>query len=210
MLPYQNLSLEDMPGEVWKEIPDYNGVYLVSNLGRVKSSARIVASSIGTNCPYKERILKPLAAKGWYISVMLCKSGKAKRFDVHRLVAMAFVDNPDGKPCVDHIDADRWNNVSTNLRWVTQKENCNNPNSFQNYSRAHSGEKSTFFNKRYHARIIISIDIHGKTEIFDCIKFVEKSGFSYPAVLHCLHGHQNFHKGRRWMYFEDYISHSSN
>lgn len=204
MLPYQNLSLEDMPGEEWKEIPDYDGAYLVSNFGRIKATKRVVKTTNGTLAPFAERILKPLAVPGWYLSVMLSKNGKTKRYNIHRLVAYTFVENPQNKPCVDHIDTDRWNNNCNNLRWVTKRENCNNPNSFKNYSKAHSGEKSSFFGKRYMARAVVSVSPDGRVRQYDCIKDVIKDGYSYQGVTRCLR-ERKMYKGRNWYYLSDYV-----
>ncbi len=98
-------------GEVWKPIPNYEGFYEVSNIGRVRSLYR-----------YK-KILHPSDTNG-YRTVELWKGKKRKRIGVHRLVAMAFIDNPDNKPFVNHKDETRDNNSVDNLEWVTHLENC--------------------------------------------------------------------------------------
>ena len=99
--------------EIWKDVPGYIGLYKVSNHGRVKSVK-------------KQLVLKICGFGNRYKTVALC-NGMRKTFRLHRLVAAAFIPNPDNKPCVDHIDGDRTNNHADNLRWVTTKENCNNP-----------------------------------------------------------------------------------
>ena len=117
--------------EKWKSIQGYEGQYEVSNLGKVKSVRRKVLNGNGYQ---KDRLLKPHINKGGYATVALCKDGKPKVFLVHRLVAIAFIPNPEGKPIVDHIDTNPLNNAVDNLRWCTQKENCNNPKSRANNS----------------------------------------------------------------------------
>ena len=104
----------DLPGEIWRDVTGYEGLYHVSNLGRVKS--------LHNN---KEYILKPRRGKKGkgYFDVSLCKNGKHKTFRLNRLVALAFVDNPENKPEVDHIDTNKTNNRANNLRWVTSAEN---------------------------------------------------------------------------------------
>ena len=91
----------------------YIGLYKVSNHGRVKSVK-------------KQLVLKICGSGNRYKTVALC-NGMRKTFRLHRLVAAAFIPNPDNKPCIDHIDGDRTNNHADNLRWVTYLENNNNP-----------------------------------------------------------------------------------
>lgn len=113
--------------EVWKEIDGYNQRYEVSNYGRVRSKDMVVNGRLQNCHKIKGRILKPHTDKEGYKGVVLCINQKRKTFRLHRLVAAAFIPNPDNKPCVDHIDGDKSNNRADNLRWVTTKENCNNP-----------------------------------------------------------------------------------
>lgn len=104
--------------EVWKDIKDYEGLYQISNLGRVKSLKYRKSN--------KERILiLNGAAKHGYYMVGLCKNHKRKYVTVHRLVAEAFIPNPDNKPQINHKDENRRNNCVDNLEWVTAKENLN-------------------------------------------------------------------------------------
>ena len=115
--------------EVWKDIKGYEGLYQVSNKGRVKSMDRY-ADNNGALQFRPERILKQNiqdTGTNKRCAVTLSKDGKVKRIRVHRLVAEAFIPNPENKPQIDHIDTDSTNNVVDNLRWVTPKENMNNP-----------------------------------------------------------------------------------
>ena len=98
--------------EIWKPVTGYEGLYEVSNLGRVRSLFR-----------YK-KVLHPSITNG-YLTVELWKDHKRKRIGVHRLVAQCFCDNPCNKPFVNHKDETRWNNNADNLEWVTHIENCN-------------------------------------------------------------------------------------
>ena len=111
--------------EVWKDIEGYEGRYQVSNIGRVKSLERTASIKNGKRT-VPERILKPITDRDGYLRVNLCNgSGKRKTFKVHRLVCEAFYENPEDKPCVNHIDENKTNNAVSNLEWCTVKENNN-------------------------------------------------------------------------------------
>lgn len=98
---------------LWVDIPNYEGLYLVSTDGQVKNS--------------KGRKIKPTKDKEGYLRITLTKNGKQKSYGAHRLVALAFLPNPENKLEVDHKDTNVCNNNVTNLQWVTRTENRNNP-----------------------------------------------------------------------------------
>lgn len=117
--------------EIWKTIEEYPD-YMISSMGRVKA--------INWHRGNKEKEIKPYTTYKGYLRLRLCKNGKAKQFQIHRLVAQAFIPNPENKPYIDHINTDRTDNRVENLRWVTNKENCNNPISKINYSIGNKGK----------------------------------------------------------------------
>ncbi len=98
--------------ETYLDIKGYEGLYLVSTLGNIYSVKN-------------KQLLKPIKHTGGYMRVMLYKYGNGSLFKVHRLVAQAFIPNPENKPQVNHIDEDKTNNMVSNLEWVTAKENVN-------------------------------------------------------------------------------------
>lgn len=112
--------------EVWKDIPQYEGLYQVSNLGRVKSLDRKVIQwnrFKNIEVIYKGKILKPKTTNRGYLQIGLTKNNKTKNFNIHRLVAVVFLKDYDENLTVDHIDCDKENNKVENLRMVTIKEN---------------------------------------------------------------------------------------
>ncbi len=121
-----------MAEEIWKDVVGYENKYQVSNLGRVRSLDRFIKNtgSFGDAkfVRIKGKLLKPRTSKSkglktGYYRVLL----SGKNYCIHKLVANAFIPNPLKKPQVDHIDCDISNNKVENLKWVTQKENRNNP-----------------------------------------------------------------------------------
>lgn len=112
--------------EIWKPVVGWEGLYEVSNLGNVKVLDRFVNSGIKNNSSVKRRgqILKQYDKRG-YMQVTLTLNGKRKYCNVHRLVAEAFIPNPDDLPQINHKDENKLNNNVNNLEWCTAKYNCN-------------------------------------------------------------------------------------
>ena len=104
--------------EIWKDVPGYDGLYQVSNLGRVKSMKKTYLICNKVAYTKQESILKQSLTKGYY-KVELNSRGKSKNFLVHRLVAMAFIPNPNNLPQINHKDENPQNNCVDNLEWCT-------------------------------------------------------------------------------------------
>lgn len=173
--------------EVWKDIPGYEGRYQVSDMGRVKSLARVV--SCGTwNKSQKERVLKPGLCKG-YKQVVLCKDGKREPRTVHRLVAQAFLENSDGKPQINHKDGDKENNRASNLEWATCSEN----NLHRRRVLNGGGGKP--------ARAVINLDTG---RLYPSVTAAAKAtGQDLMGVLQVCKGRRNTAGGYRWAYAEE-------
>lgn len=104
--------------EVWKDIEGYEGLYQISNLGRVKSLPKIRGRTL-----VEERILSPVLGNRGYKMIMLYKNNGNKRFSIHRLIAKAFIPNISNKPYINHKDGNKLNNSIENLEWCTCREN---------------------------------------------------------------------------------------
>jgi hypothetical protein len=102
--------------ELWKDISSYEGLYVISNHGRVKSVK-------------KNKVLKSLYDTKGYLYIGLSKNGKETKFKIHRLVCIHFLENPKNLPQVDHIDRIKDNNLVTNLRWANNSINAHNTRS---------------------------------------------------------------------------------
>lgn len=125
--------------EEWRDIKGLEGTHQVSNLIRVRSLDYYRPDKNGNIRFHKGRLLNGTMNKQGYI--VYCIFGK--RYRRGRIVAEAFIPNPDNKPFIDHINTIRTDDRIENLRWVTQKENCNNTTTKINYSKAKSGHQVT-------------------------------------------------------------------
>lgn len=131
--------------EEWKTITDYDN-YEISNLGNVKNKK--------TN-----RLLTPYIISSGYYGVQLCKNGKHKNYLIHRLIAIAFIPNPNNYPVIDHIDRNPLNNSIVNLRWVNLSQN--------NYNRKYNGltsnHRGVYLDKTKN-KWVVRINLYKKTK----------------------------------------------
>ena len=112
--------------EIWKDIEGYEGLYQVSNLGRIKSLDRYMNNKYGTKTLKKGKILiNSIIKRTGYLRVSLAKNGTFISKQVHRLVANAFLPNPNNYPIINHKDENKQNNNVNNLEWCTVEYNNN-------------------------------------------------------------------------------------
>ena len=132
ILGYKKIIIgdNDMTKEIWRDIEGYEGLYQVSDQGRVKSLER--------KGRRKERVLKPGLDKDGYLFVNLWAGGKQKNHKVHRLVCQAFHENPGNKPQVNHINEIKTDNRASNLEWCTYAENNNHGTRNERVAKAQS------------------------------------------------------------------------
>ena len=163
--------------EIWKNIEGYEGEYQVSNTGKVRSLKNNL-------------ILKQQCDRYGYFRVILYKNSKMSNKLVHRLVAEAFIPNPEKFNIVNHKDENPKNNNFSNLEWCTQKYNAN-------YGNAQV--------KRLKTRTKPLIAINTKTGFireFNCINDAVREKFYYKFIKQCLNGNKKFYKGFKWLSME--------
>ena len=128
--------------EIWKEIPNYEGLYEASNKGRIKSLKRMVYNPRYGKVSWPEKILvQDQSHKKGYGRITLSKNGVQERKQIHYWIAITFIPNPQNKPCIDHIDDNPMNNSADNLRWVTWQENNEKEHHRKALSEANKGYK---------------------------------------------------------------------
>lgn len=183
--------------EVWKAIEGYEGLYEVSNLGRVKSLERYENARIGVLRKRKERFLKYFLDKDGYEKVTLSKNHKLKTIGVHRLVAETFIENPEKKPQVNHIDEDKTNNSSMNLEWVTQIENVNHGTRNKRISEAMTNNPLTS-----KPVIAISKETNQKTYFCSVSEASRKTNIQHSRIKECIKGIRKSAGGYIWQFAE--------
>lgn len=192
-----------LKGEEWRDVVGYEGYYMVSSLGRVISTCKKLNRRSKSGNQYTivshPRLLKQqISNRGYYI-VMLTNNYKRDMSYVHRLVAEAFIPNPNHKPQVDHIDTNRLNSRIDNLRWCTQSENNLNEVSNNKFRKSRTGKSAT-----YKWIPIVSISTSGTITHYNNITSVQCDGHLRESVTKCLKGKRLTHHCLKWMYLSDY------
>jgi len=179
--------------EIWKDVPDYEGLYQASNLGRVKSLDRTVKHSSGKMMFFKGRILRQKTDKEGYKLVNLWSCNKGKMFRVHRLVWASFNGAiPDGMT-VNHNDENPSNNKLSNLSLMSQREN-------NNYGRHNAKMSSTLTNGKT-SKPVVGMDEDGNIVVtFPSTKEAYRNGYNHSTIAACCRGERKTHRGLRWKY----------
>ena len=175
--------------EVWKDVAGYEGYYQVSNKGNVHSVARV--SSQGKKCG--GLTLKPRNVGYGYLQVSLYKNGKMKQKFIHRLVAEAFIPNPESLPQINHIDEVKTNNELSNLEWCTREYNNNYGTRIERFTQALS--------KKVRA---VNVET-GKVITFNSTQEAGRKGYHQSSVAAACKGVYNtgggnLYRGYKWYY----------
>ena len=191
--------------EEWMDIEGYEGLYQVSNEGRVKSLQREIVYKDGRKKVLEEKILRNILSDLGYYHVMLSKDGVPKRYKVHRLVAKAFIPNPNNLPIINHKDENPKNNVVDNLEWCTQGYNVR-------YGTMIERGRQTQFNREDLSKEVEQYTLDGDlVETFKSASEIERKypQFKTASVARCCRGGQilngkwqtiTSYKGYMWKY----------
>lgn len=184
--------------EIWRDVVGYEGYYKVSNIGNIKGVCRRVYSYNG-GLTIPERQMIPYKHKCGYLKIALTKEHNPITYLVHRLVAIAFIDNPENKRTVNHKDGNRTNNGVANLEWMTHKENI--IHSFTNLNRVayHKGK----YGKEYNPQCVrvIKTTLDGEyIEEYESVRLAaEANGVKPPNIFSVLSGKYKTSAGFKWI-----------
>ena len=190
--------------EIWKDVKGYEGLYQVSNHGKVKSVKRK-----GKNGRYyggKTKILTP-SKSGGYLTVGLSKGSFSKTYLVHRLVADVFIPNPLNKKEINHIDGDKHNNNIDNLEWNTRLENMRHAKT-HNLLKPKKGKEHYLFQRygstHHNAKKIVQLDLCDNIiKIWECGADIERElGIPKSNICKCCKGERKKASGYKWRYIE--------
>jgi len=178
--------------EVWKDIPNYEGLYQVSNMGNVKS--------LYFN---KEKVLKKLENNRGYLYCNLTKNGIKRKFYIHRLVGITFVNNLENKPFINHIDCNPKNNHVENLEWCTPQENTDYMKKLGRNKRTNIwNERRNKSNEKYKKPVIRFNKYNGEIKKYDFMNQVVEDGFKPGDVCKCCKNKRKTAGGYMWRYVE--------
>ena len=194
--------------EEWRDIKGYEGKYMISNLGRVKSLERTVWNGRGYRI-VPEKILKAGDNGHGYLFVMLCKDGKYKNCRINRLVAQAFLENPQNLPEVNHKDEDKTNNCVENLEWCSKLYNIKYGTGIKRRAEKLKGKKhSEEHNKKIGKKLskpVFSVDKEsGLIMWWESTREAERcTGIDNGSISKCCQGKLKSAGGHIWFYADD-------
>ena len=186
--------------EVWKDIKGYEGKYMVSNQGRVMSLGRDVM--FGRHIRHIEpKILKPNKYPIGYSYVMFFPNNKAKIKKIHRLVAEAFIPNPENKPCINHINGRKDDNRVENLEWCSYSENTQHSICVLGHDHVYRINKGKFGKDNPNSKIILQIK-NGVViaEFYGAAEAQRKTGVDASGIIKCCKNKQQNTGGYQWKY----------
>lgn len=194
--------------EKWKAIPCFQGLYEASNLGRIRSIDREVHRNGLTSKFIKGKILSPNTQKNGYKVVSLSKQGKIQSFRVHRLVALAWIPNPDNLSEVNHLNEDKADNSVSNLSWVSHQENTRYGTRISRCisNRDQSREKNGMYGKigglNPNAKAVLKFSLNGDliAEYPSLLEAAQSEACTRDSIRNNIKGRTKHCRGYIWKY----------
>jgi len=189
--------------ERWAEIPGYDGLYEISDQGRVKSRGRMrraVAPRNGREYEYMTvgRILKNQKSSSGYWQVCLHKNGVGSIKSIHRMMAVAFIPNNNNHPFINHKDGDKSNNSLDNLEWCTNSQNIKHAYEVLGavaWARGRTGALNP------HSKRVVQRTMGGDiVKTWEAAADAHRAGFDSGCITRCCQGKSTYHKGFLWTY----------
>ena len=190
--------------EIWKDIKGYEGLYQVSNLGRIKTLDRKIKkkSRWGTIINYhiKEKILIPIKLNNDYFKVSLSKDNDVNSYLIHRLVAETFIPNPNNLPCINHKDEDKSNNCVKNLEWCTVLYN-------NTYGTKLKKQSEKQINNPKSSKKINQYDLEGNfIKTWESMNEIHRQlGIYSQHIYRCCNNKRKSTGGFKWSYYKNII-----
>ena len=191
-----------LQGEEWRDVVGYEGYYMVSNLGRIAMVRNSYDYSrngkVFTKKCTPHICSTSIAPSTLYRRMTFVKDGKQETRLLHRIIAEAFLPNPNNLPCVDHIDDNPSNSVADNLQWCSYKTN----NSKEHHRKAQSLAKNGRVDPK--RKPLVALKDGNLFKIYASMFEANLDGHINSAILRVLRGQLKHHHGLQWLYMSDY------
>lgn len=193
-------NIAKMQKEIWKDVKGYEGLYQISNLGKIKRLSRLSYQRFG-KLLLNEKVMSNVIDNNGYVVVSLTNNKKQRKFLVHRLIAIHFIKNNNNLPCINHIDGNKQNNDISNLEWCSYSQN--NKHALDNNLRKPPAPwKGKFGTENKTSKKVGQYNLNGDLiNIYPCVHEVyRKLRFPVTNIAAACRGKQKTAYGFKWKY----------